>query len=68
MPEFDAKHFRRARIQAGKTQLQVGLEVGLTEGAIHNYETGRSRPKKGMILGLAQAVHCTAAFLAGDGK
>jgi transcriptional regulator with XRE-family HTH domain len=43
---------RQERIKKGWTQEYVGRQVGLTKVAIHDIETGRSKPSYDILLKL----------------
>lgn len=50
---------RAARAKTGKAQAQVAQEVGITEVAYQNYESGRREPKVGIAIRIADALHIT---------
>ncbi|HOX49867.1 MAG TPA: helix-turn-helix transcriptional regulator [Fibrobacteria bacterium] len=52
--------------QSGKTQLQVGVEAGISAGAMYNYATGKRVPDVEIAKRLADATSTTLAFLVGE--
>ena len=47
-------NLRRARIDAGLTQEQVALQVGISRQALSYYESGRSQPDIDMLMSLCK--------------
>jgi transcriptional regulator with XRE-family HTH domain len=45
---------RRARVEAGLTQRQVGEHIGVAQTEVSNYERGRYQPNRGQLEGLAE--------------
>lgn len=49
----------------GKTQEELGLLIGASKTAIHNYETGNAMPSTQKIVELASILHVNVDFLIG---
>jgi transcriptional regulator with XRE-family HTH domain len=45
---------RRARVEAGLTQRQVGDCIGVAQSDVSNYERGRSQPARRRLVALAE--------------
>ena len=50
---------REARKNAGVTQDELAREVGVTQGAVTQWETGRAAPSLPMFIKVAQALGCS---------
>lgn len=57
---------RTIRRSLGLTLKQLGDIVGLSEGAISHYETGRRQPDPEMLLSIANALGVSADYLLGN--
>jgi len=52
--------------KSGKTQLQVGIDAGVSAGAMYNYAVGKRSPDLDVAVRLAAAAGTTLAFLVGE--
>lgn len=57
---------KEARIKIGLTQEELASNIGVTKGAIANYENGVSTPKIELLFKLFSALHCDANYLYQD--
>lgn len=57
---------KEARIQRGLTQEELARAVGVTKGAIGNYETGVSSPKESVLIKLMQVLEIDANYIYQD--
>jgi transcriptional regulator with XRE-family HTH domain len=48
------KTIRALREEAGQTQFQVAVAVGVTPSAVYNWERGRTEPKAAQLRALAK--------------
>lgn len=60
------KRIKEARLNKGLTQEMLALMVGVTKGAIANYENGTSHPKEPVMYALIDALGVDANFLFQD--
>ena len=60
------KRIKEARLNKGLTQETLALIVGVTKGAIANYENGTSHPKEPVMYALIDALDVDANFLFQD--
>lgn len=60
------KRIKEARLNNGLTQEMLALMVGVTKGAIANYENGTSHPKEPVMYALIDALGVDANFLFQD--
>lgn len=60
------KRIKEARLNKGLTQEMLALLVGVTKGAIANYENGTSHPKEPVMYALIDALGVDANFLFQD--
>lgn len=51
--------FREARLNAGISVREVVAEMGVTDAAIYQWETGATRPRTSMLIKLAKLYNCT---------
>ena len=58
-----ADNLRAARARLKLTQTDLGRQVGIGQGAITKWETGKSTPTVDQLLVIAQALGTTAADL-----
>ena len=54
---------KRARILAGMTQTEVAAKLGVSSVAVHQWETGRSKPKVNRLKSVAEILHTTVEDL-----
>lgn len=52
-------YIKERRERLGKTMKRLADEVGVTDAAIAQYESGQCMPKADVLPKLAQALHCT---------
>lgn len=57
---------KQARLAHGQTQEELAKAVGVTKGAIGNYETGVSSPKESILIKLMDELEVDANFLYQD--
>lgn len=57
---------KEARIKIGLTQEELASNIGVTKGAIANYENGVSTPKIELLFKLFSALQCDANYLYQD--
>lgn len=57
---------KEARIKNGLTQEDLASSIGVTKGAIANYENGVSTPKVELLFKLFTALNCDANYLYQD--
>jgi transcriptional regulator with XRE-family HTH domain len=57
---------RQARLKAGLSQAQLAKEVGVSAGAIGNYESGYSSPKDEILYTLMRVLNVDANFIYQD--
>ena len=60
------QRLKQARISQNMTQEDLAYAVGITKGAIGNYETEVSSPKESILIKLMEALHVDANFLYQD--
>lgn len=60
------KRIKEARINRNLTQEELAKIVGVTKGAIANYESNTSHPKEPIIYSLMEALNVDANFLFQD--
>lgn len=58
--------FRSARIEAGKTVSDVMREMGVSDAAVYNWETGVNKPRASMLVKLSSFYGCTVDELLKD--
>lgn len=51
--------FREARVKAGKTVSDVMAEMGVSDSAVYNWETGVNKPRASFLPKLAAFYGCT---------
>ena len=56
-------NFKRARLIAGMTQMELAEKLGVSTVAVHNWECGRNLPKAKRLKDVAHALQTTAAYL-----
>ena len=52
-------YIKRKCEQLGKTMQQIADEIGVTLGAVSQYESGLCMPSADKLRKLAKALHCT---------
>ncbi len=62
---FSAR-LKEQRERMGLTQIQLATALGITKGAVGNYETGASSPKAEILYKLFDILCCDANFLFQD--
>ena len=60
------KRLKEARIRKGLTQEDLARAVGVTKGAIGNYESGVSSPKETILIKLMEVLEVDANYLYQD--
>lgn len=61
-----ASRLKARREQLGITQVQLAEKLGVTKGAIGNYEAGISSPRADILYQVFNALHCDANYLFRD--
>lgn len=51
--------FRQARINAGLPVREVMAEMGVTDAAVYQWETGVTKPRASLLVKLAGLYHCS---------
>lgn len=51
------------RNQAGLSQTELAMAVGVTQGTVSQWESGSSRPRTELLPKIAQALHCSIGDL-----
>lgn len=51
--------FKAARLNAGISVREVMLEMGVTDAAVYQWETGVTMPRASMLVKLAKLYNCT---------
>lgn len=54
------------REELGMTQTQLAEKIGVTKGAVGNYETDANSPKASMMYRIFEALQCDANYLYQD--
>jgi len=60
------QRLKDARLSQNMTQEELAVAVGITKGAIGNYETEVSSPKETILIRLMEVLHVDANFLYQD--
>lgn len=60
------QRLKEARLQRGMTQPELAEAVGVTKGAIGNYETDLSSPKEPILIKLMEVLQIDANYLYQD--
>lgn len=60
--------FREARIKSGKSVAEVTAEIGVSDVAVYNWETGVNKPRASLLPKLAAFYGCTIDDLLADSK
>lgn len=60
------QRLKEARLQRGMTQPELAEAVGVTKGAIGNYETDLSSPKEPILIKLMEVLRIDANYLYQD--
>lgn len=60
------QRLKEARLQRGMTQPELADAVGVTKGAIGNYETDLSSPKEPILIKLMEVLQIDANYLYQD--
>ena len=55
--------FKKARLIAGLTQVELAEKVGVSPVAVHRWESGLGLPRVKRLNGIADALHTTVADL-----
>ena len=58
-----SNRLKERREQLGLTQSEVATLLGITPGAVGNYETGVSTPKADILFTVFDALKCDACLL-----
>ena len=58
--------FKKRREELGFTLMVVAEKLGVTKGAVGNYETGFSSPKADILFKVFDVLHCDANYLFQD--
>lgn len=61
-------NIRLYRIKKGLTQEALALEIGITQGAVWQWENGRSTPATSKLKEIASCLSCTVDDLLKDAK
>lgn len=61
-----SQRLKERREKVGLTQMELANILGITKGAIGNYETGFSSPKADILYKLFDALDCDANYLFQD--
>lgn len=56
---------KEARKRAGYTMKELAALLGITEGAVSNYENGKRQPDLTMLLKIADVFNCSTDYLLG---
>lgn len=51
--------FVNARKKAGYTQGEVAKALNITDSAVNQWESGKTRPRAGLLVRLAKLYNCT---------
>ena len=62
-----SNRLKERREQLGLTQSEVATLLGITPGAVGNYENGVSTPKADVLFKVFDALKCDANYLFQDG-
>lgn len=54
---------KEARKRAGYTMKELAALLGITEGAVSNYENGKRQPDLTMLLKIADVFNCSTDYL-----
>lgn len=57
---------KKARLIAGISQIELAAKIGVTPGAVCQWENGRTRPNVRMLKPLAEALNTTVEKLLGE--
>lgn len=57
---------KEAREKAGYSQVRLSEIIGVSKGAVGNYESDKSSPKDIILFRIMEALHCDANFLFQD--
>ena len=57
---------KERREELGMTQIQLAEKIGVTKGAIGNYETDANSPKASIMYKIFEALQCDANYLYQD--
>lgn len=52
-------NIKSLRLQAGMTQEELATKIGVTQGAVWQWENSDVMPRTDKLLALAAALHCT---------
>lgn len=52
-------YLKQRRLLAGKTQPDLGAELGVNQATVSSWETGRQMPRPHQLPALAKALDCT---------
>ncbi len=61
-----ATRLKEQRERIGLTQIQLASLLGVSKGAVGNYETGLSSPRAEILYKVFEVLHCDANFLFQD--
>ena len=61
-----ASRLKEQRERMGLTQAALAAKLGVTKGAVGNYETGLNSPKAEILFRVFEVLHCDANYLFQD--
>ena len=61
-----ASRLKEQRERMGLTQAALAAKLGITKGAVGNYETGLNSPKAEILFKVFEVLHCDANYLFQD--
>ena len=61
-----SEELKRARKRAGKTQVQLAAELGVSNGTVAMWETGKREPDYEMLRRIAETLDTTSGVLLGE--
>lgn len=56
-------NFKRARLIAGMTQVELAEKLGVSSVSVHKWESGKNLPRAKRMKDVAHALHTTAEYL-----
>ena len=57
------KEIKEFRLKAGKTQEELAKAIGVTQGAVAQWEAGATSPQIGKLVDIAQFLGCSVTDL-----
>ena len=61
------KEIKEFRLKAGKTQEELAKAIGVTQGAVAQWEAGATSPQIGKLVDIAQFLGCSVMDLLAGG-